>query len=166
MEVLQKSGGYQFASYTLKQVFHKNIAADSLASSLLEAVSDKFMQVNAFAPDRQFQLMISKKGQVTLKASRVTSDVSVGTQHNRQKNYLLPEGVIIPPLVDMGVFTKDGRVVSSMQDKYRQINRFVELIDQAFADSGREKITILDFGCGKSYLTFIQIGRASCRERV
>lgn len=57
--------------------------------------------------------------------------------------------------MDLGVFTPDFRVVKARYDKYRQIKRFVELIDQAFAESERRAVTILDFGCGKSYLTFI-----------
>ena len=75
--------------------------------------------------------------------------------HNREKAYILREGENIPALVDLGVFTRDMKIVRAKYDKYKQINRFVELIDQEFSQSGRKRITILDFGCGKSYLTFI-----------
>ena len=75
--------------------------------------------------------------------------------NNREKQYLLPEGEAVPALVDLGVFTQDYRIVRAKYDKYRQINRFLELIDQAFREDGREELTVLDFGCGKSYLTFI-----------
>lgn len=78
-----------------------------------------------------------------------------GGGHNREKEYILREGESIPALVDLGVFTQDYKIVRSKYDKYKQINRFIELIDDEFRRMDRDRITILDFGCGKSYLTFI-----------
>ena len=75
--------------------------------------------------------------------------------HNRKKQYILQEGVPVPFLQDLGVMTEEGKIVHARFDKFRQINRFLEFIEDILPqfDSGRE-LTILDFGCGKSYLTF------------
>ena len=72
-----------------------------------------------------------------------------------QKEYIFNEGENIPALVDLGVFTPDFKIVNSKYDKFKQINRFIEIVNDAFTNDTNENITILDFGCGKSYLTFI-----------
>lgn len=84
-------------------------------------------------------------------AARKTADLS----HNRTKEYILSEGENIPALVELGVFTPDFRIVKAKYDKYKQINRFIELVDDEFSKCEKSELTILDFGCGKSYLTFI-----------
>ena len=75
--------------------------------------------------------------------------------HNRKKQYILEEGTMVPFLRDLGVMTEEGKIVRTKFDKFRQINRFLEFIEDILPqlDKGRE-VTILDFGCGKSYLTF------------
>ena len=150
-----KEGEYfQAEKYTDKQVFHENIELSAIGDYVSALSPIEFKQADCFSEGVCRTLRVSKKGKMTVSSSK-TGAVKKAEDHNRQKNYLLPEGEVIPPLVDLGVFTPEGRVASKMQDKYRQINRFVELIDDAVRRHGRKDITIIDFGCGKSYLTFI-----------
>lgn len=155
----KKQDYYQIARYTEKQVFHENVTAADLFSYLDQVMGQSYLQLNAWAKASEHQLLISKKGTATYKKKLVIPEKSKqkasSTSHNRKKNYLLEEGTSIPPLVDMGVFTKEGKVVQSMYDKFRQINRFIELIDDAVNNMDKPCWHIIDFGCGKSYLTFI-----------
>jgi len=169
----RKKDYFQAAKYTEKQVFHDNVKPEDLAAYLLEAVENTYLQVNAWDADKEHILLLSKKGKITYKTKKLSNAQGCGEQkntgeiaegqendltymaHNRKKNYILEEGQVIPPLVDMGVFTKEGKVVKSMYDKFRQINRFIEMIDDGVRDYNKDEIHIIDFGCGKSYLTFI-----------
>ncbi len=146
---------YQVAKFTPKQVFHENIAFDKISSRCAE-LCNGFQQVFARGQGKEFQVKISPKGKLSVKEKALAGEtVNTVNDHNRQKQYLLPEGNVIAPLVDMGVFTKDGKVVQSMYDKYKQINRFIEIIDDSIRQQDYKKLNIIDFGCGKSYLTFI-----------
>ncbi len=174
----RKKDYFQAAKYTEKQVFHDNIKPKDLENYLQEIITDAYLQVNAWDAEKEHILLISKKGKLTYKTKKLTNVQNANTQaggsqqaaagtcsgqvndmtytaHNRKKNYILEEGQVIPPLVDMGVFTKEGKVVKSMYDKFRQINRFIEMIDDGVRDYNKDEIHIIDFGCGKSYLTFI-----------
>ncbi len=144
----------QIEKATEKQVFHENIEHDELLEKIC-ALMNEFKQLNCFGKERETEIKISKKGQVFVATHASKHLVKVNTEHNRKKNYILDEGMKIAPLVDLGVFTKDGKIVRSMYDKYKQINRFLELVEDVIRNYAYEEIKILDFGCGKSYLTFI-----------
>lgn len=150
--------GWQAEQYTEKQVFHENLPEGKVQDYLMENMSGAFRQCGAWDGTFEHTVRISKKGKVTgmKKRTAQTEAPKAKTENNRKKNYLLKEGTVIPPLVDMGIFTAEGKVVRSMYDKYRQINRFVELIDDEIDALPKDQtIRIIDFGCGKSYLTFI-----------
>ncbi len=143
--------GYFVEQFTEKQVFHKNIKD---LNEYLYGIADDFLQLNIWTDSFEHIVLVSKKGHISYKKKQ-SKPIALKKTHNREKNYLIKEGEIIPPLVDMGIFTKDGKVVRQMYDKFRQINRFIELIHDQIKDRNYKSINIIDFGCGKSYLTFI-----------
>ena len=155
----QKAGNFQIASYTEKQVFHENVTEPLLLLRCVELIENNYRQVNGMSEKEEHIILISKKGQCNYKVKKNATDAikSKPAQegHNRKKNYILSEGMDIEPLVDMGVFSKDGKVINAMYDKYKQINRFIEIIDDEISKAGMKEINVIDFGCGKSYLTFV-----------
>ena len=153
-----KAGIWQIACYTEKQVFHENVLLGDLEERIFELTEGHFRQINAFSAGAEHIVLISKKGICMYKVKRngsVSEAPAADISHNRKKRYILEEGKPVPPLFDMGIFTADGKVVSSMHGKYRQINRFLEVIDDEISRLDTGSINVIDFGCGKSYLTFI-----------
>lgn len=150
-----KGDYYQIERYTDKQVFHENIEVRLLEDKLLEYFPENYKQLSAWSKEYNFDLKISKKGKIFMSKKKSDNSNLINTSHNKEKNYILKEGMLIEPLMDLGVFTKEGKVVNSKYDKYKQINRFVEIIDDEIRKNDFKELTILDFGCGKSYLTFI-----------
>lgn len=154
----RKKDYFQAARYTQKQVFHVNLQKEELADFLVEQLSGAFSQLNAWDAQKEYMLLLSKKGKVTFKGKTGNQQKTAkegDAAHNRKKNYILEEGKVISPLVDMGIYTKEGKIVRTMYDKFRQINRFLEIVEDGAKEYGKDEIHIIDFGCGKSYLTFI-----------
>ena len=155
----KKNKNYQISKYTEKQVFHENISFEDLPNRCVKLAENHYKQINGMSATEEHIILISKKGKCNYKVKKTATDevklTSKESSHNRQKNYILKEGMNIAPLVDMGIFTKDGKVVNSMYDKYKQINRFIEIIDDEVSALNVEKLNVIDFGCGKSYLTFV-----------
>ena len=146
---------FQCEEYKNNQVFHENYESAEAVNTLF-AYMQQFGQMQMETKQFFYTVLVSKKGKVTIQKRKQTGCIKeVDLSHNRSKNYLLQEGVAVPFLQDLGVMTADGKVVHAKFDKFRQINRFLEFIEDILPqlDKNRE-ITILDFGCGKSYLTF------------
>lgn len=152
----QKGGVYQFSKYTEKQVFHENVPVSAFLETCGRLMENQFLQCNAWDGQYEYMIRVSRKGRCAFqrRALRETRPLPQDA-HNREKNYLLEAGAGALPLVDMGVFTKEGRIVNAMYGKYRQINRYLEIIDDAVKDLRTSSVNVIDFGCGKSYLTFI-----------
>lgn len=159
-----KSLLFQIEEYTKTQVFHKNLTAGDAGSYLTGKLSsDTSSQTasfkNALVETQSFtaNVLVSKKGTITIKKKMNTSakQPKISLSHNRKKKYILEEGIPVPFLIDLGVMTQNGNIVNAHYDKFRQINRFLEYIEDILPSlpTGRE-LRILDFGCGKSYLTF------------
>lgn len=154
--VENKGKYYQVSKYDDKQVFHENVAPEEIVKRCEELIQGIYRQVNAFTEEAEHILLISKKGEINYKTNKSkNAKLDSTNSHNRKKNYIIEEGSDVPALVDMGVFTKEGKVVNSMYDKFKQINRFLEIIDDEISNYKKECLNIIDFGCGKSYLTFV-----------
>lgn len=144
----------QLEKFTATQAFHENLPMHQAADAL-ERLMAQYGQLDATCRGAVFCLKRSKKGKLFFQRQEAKPALDRPAAHNRSKKYLIPEGRIVPPLVDLGVLTPDGRVVKAKYDKFKQINRFLEFLDDCLAKDPAETVSIIDFGCGKSYLTFI-----------
>ncbi len=144
----------QLEKFTDTQAFHENIPMEQ-APDRLEELMAHYGQLDATCQGAVFCLKLSKKGKLFFQKQAAQTLSPLPAAHNRQKQYLISEGMIVPPLVDLGVLTEDGRIVKAKYDKFKQINRFLEFLDDLLARDNRETVRIIDFGCGKSYLTFV-----------
>lgn len=161
--LLQGKLVFQVEEFRGKQAFHQNLMKDEAYEYLQNAMSDTFRQMELASAKGSAQILVSKNGKMTVKVKKnrpVEGQAKIQApstllDHNRKKKYVLEEGKPIPFLQDLGVMTADGRIVHSRYDKFRQINRFLEFVQDILPKlpKGRE-INIIDFGCGKSYLTF------------
>ena len=146
---------FQLEEFRGKQAFHENVRAEEAVVKTGELMQ-LFKQMQIETKKFSCTVLISKKGKITIKKKAVSGKVKeVDLSHNRSKKYILQEGTQVMFLQDLGVMTADGKIVRTRFDKFRQINRFLEFIEDILPKlpSDRE-VTILDFGCGKSYLTF------------
>ena len=147
------------SSFTVTQVFHETVPAEKILDYCLDTARETYRQLNLWLSDgRVVEILLSKKGKahVSVRADQPSVLDRTKALPNRQKNHILQEGMIVPPLVDMGVLTPEGKIIRSRYDKFKQINRFLEIIDDEYKDYVSDKpLRVIDFGCGKAYLTFV-----------
>lgn len=137
---------YQFEYLQGGKATHANLLPDEAESALEELVHRDFRQALLQTPEHDYQVL---DGEKVLRHAPTARPVALG--HDRQKRRLLPEGTPVPFLVELGVMTANGNVRAQRYDKFRQVNRFLELVDGVLPE---RPLRIVDFGSGKSYLTF------------
>ncbi len=156
---------FQRTEYIGTKVFHENLSREQIIDAVRKWITQDFKQCQIQCVDKNYSVLVSKKGKITISAKKGKGTALLGGKngidakerllHNRKKKYLLEEGDAVPFLQDLGVMTKEGKIVRTRYDKYRQMNRFLEFIEDIVPKLDRDReLTIIDFGCGKSYLTF------------
>ena len=154
---LEKKGKllFQIESFTKTQAFHENLTVED-ACRKIAGYMERFGQMQFETVREEGTVLVSRKGKVTVRRRRRQKEAQPADRsHNREKHYIMEEGKPVPFLKDLGVMTEDGKIVRTKTDKFRQINRFLEFVEDILPRLEREReLTILDFGCGKSYLTF------------
>lgn len=149
-----KIKNYYVSKYTDKQTFNELINKEDIIKYIIDT-TNYFKQINVFSENYNYEIKISKKNKILFNKTSNNTNYKINTMVNKKKNYILEEGNIIKPLIDMGIFTSEGKVINSKYDKYRQINKFIEIIDNELKDKDIKHLNVIDFGCGKSYLTFV-----------
>ena len=146
---------FQVSRYTDKQVFHENMTAEDALETLSGWILHDFRQAQIRMQDEMVTVLVSKKGKATVKSKKVACIETQNLEHNRKKQYIIEEGTAVPFMIDLGVMTESGKIIRTRYDKYRQINRFLEFIEDILPELPTDRtVHIIDFGCGKSYLTF------------
>ena len=166
---------FQETRYQGTKVFHENYEREQMILQITKELQTLFRQCEITGGDRTALILVSKKGKMTIKVKKnaesggAAPDNAVrdhetdkgqknpaeGLTHNRVKQYILPEGAPVDFLMRLGVQTPDGRITRNRYDKFRQINRYLEFIRDVLGELPRDRtLHIVDFGCGKSYLTF------------
>jgi SAM-dependent methyltransferase len=153
--VLIKNEKHIQLAYEYKdKIIHKNLKNDEFITEYKQLFLNHFKQGIIFTIDADYQIIISKKGKVSILKKKPTRS-NIDLDHNRKKQYIIEEGIPCDFLIKLGVMSEDGKVFSKKYDKFRQINKFLELVsDVVYKIEDKENINIVDFGCGKSYLTF------------
>ena len=158
------SNAYISESFTEKQSFTKNLSKEDAERFVEENAGITFKNCIERTDVQEIIYLANRRGEVKKLFKKISSPVTF--KQKKEKNYILKEGIPVPCLIELGVMTKDGNIVSSRYDKFRQINRFLEFIDDILADvkkmccgeegdfNGDRPLRIVDFGSGKSYLTF------------
>lgn len=156
--LLKEELWFQETIYVGTKVLHKNYKAEYILEEIVNNITKNFKQLQLDHNLLNATVLVSKKGKLTInKKQNAISELKkpMDLAHNKTKRYVIPEGTRVEFLVDLGVMTQEGTIVKAKYDKFKQINRFLEFIEDILPKLQKDKeIKIIDFGCGKSYLTF------------
>ena len=146
---------FQREEYANNQVFHENMDKETTVEQICTFLEKDYKQLDLLCEQSSFSALVSKKGKSTIKENKNQIAKKIDLSHNRKKRYILDTDEVIPFLVDLGVQTKEGKIVDKKYKKYKQINRFLEFVKDVLPELPKDRpVKIIDFGCGKSYLTF------------
>lgn len=143
------------AEYTFdKKVTHENLSCQAASALALQLIKEDFKQINAFTLAEDIQILASKPEKARITTKPATKGMP-SLEHNKTKNYIIADGVPCDFLIRLGVMEESGKVIQKHYSKFRQINRYLEIVEDVFPylPTGRV-LKIIDFGCGKAYLTF------------
>ena len=145
---------YQFIYYSDTQVFHKNLSYNETINTFKKEILDNYKNAQIFTSVNDYSLFSNRLKDVNIKKLN-PSKIKIKQTNNRQKNYILPENTFIPFLYELGIVSEEGKMHNSKYSKFKQVNRYLEFIEDVIDNFDTNKtINIVDFGCGKSYLTF------------
>jgi len=154
--LLKNNRKWQIEKIINNQAFHSNIEYHDLGNHVLSLLEKYgFAEIYIILEGKTISYRVSRKKKLFRSEHETVSKSNTVLSHNVPKKYILEEGMPIMPLIDLGIFDSNFRVKKSKYDKFKQVNRFVEIIADEFRDYEKDDITIIDFGCGKSYLTFV-----------
>ena len=146
---------FQREEYANNQVFHENMDKETAVEQICTFLEKDYKQLDLLCEQSSFSALVSKKVKSTIKENKNQIAKKIDLSHNRKKRYILDTDEVIPFLVDLGVQTKEGKIVDKKYKKYKQINRFLEFVKDVLPELPKDRpVKIIDFGCGKSYLTF------------
>lgn len=143
----------QWTLYKQNKAYHENLPFEEVGNFLRTNCSH-FKQVQLYTSEGDYQALINKKGEATIKRKPASKKPATSLSHNRKKQYILNDETAKGFLIQLGIMSEDGQIKPSKYDKYKQINKYLETIEGVMSEFEQDFIRIIDFGCGKSYLTF------------
>lgn len=154
--ILKNEIEYQVSEFVGRKVLHSNHSADDVKKKIINYMTEDFKQAQINMTDAAATILSSKSKTLTCKYKKAGQlKAQRDLSHNRTKKYIIQEGKPVAFMIDLGVMGQDGKIIRTRYDKFRQINRFLEYIEDILPKLDKEReLTIIDFGCGKSYLTF------------